>query len=720
MSITTEKARLSIVEAIRSLREKPSNSTLVERYFLLYEAWDMVEGLPQPLQMGEGLRYVLQRASLPIKEHDLLLGRYDDHVPTKAEQEKLKTLWEREPGQNPIVKNNRGHIVLDFEGLVNEGIVDKLHKAQKRLQLAVDRQEDQKAQVFLQGMIASYESILIYIARYGDAARAAGMEECAAVCNRLCERAPQTFREAMQLILFVYNIYLIYAGAEVACLNVGRLDDFLLPLYLQDIQSGALTEEEAGCLIDDFSAKMSLHLGRGEHQMAYLGSERVNTGWLRNPVYDSPGYVVLGGYSNYRDHKENPLTLLFARHIHPELKNPIYICRYTADYNEALWDILYEKVQKNASLVFYNDETVISAYMHIGVKEEDARNYSIFPCNWASLAGCMTVIGNLQKGKSLPVVLNEALASGKAFSNMDELYEEAKERYGHMVKQILERYRNACVRNKPKPNGILSLNDCFERGTMEQAHGIAEYPIVYVPLRNIGTAADMLSAIDTLVFKEKFCTLEELVQATEDDFEARPDILKRCKKAPKYGTNDPVADGHAVRLMTELLDVIDREATDENGVRNAYTLNVTINDSDHLRDGAQMNATVDGRRKGKPLSENLGPTVGYSKGVTSLLNSVAKLPFDRIHSGALNIRLRKNSASGEKGLNCIRALMRSYFQQGGMQLQVSVADTKELRKAQENPDEYRDLLVRITGYSAVFVDMCKEAQDEFIRREELQ
>ena len=133
-----------------------------------------------------------------------------------------------------------------------------------------------------------------------------------------------------------------------------------------------------------------------------------------------------------------------------------------------------------------------------------------------------------------------------------------------------------------------------------------------------------------------------------------------------------------------------------------------------------MFSTVDGRRKGKPLSENLGPTVGYSKGVTSLLNSVSKLPFDRIHSGALNLRLRKNLVANDIGILRIKALIQAYFEQGGMQLQLSIADTEELKEAQNNPDDYRDLMVRITGYSAIFVDMSKGAQNEFIRREELQ
>lgn len=149
------------------------------------------------------------------------------------------------------------------------------------------------------------------------------------------------------------------------------------------------------------------------------------------------------------------------------------------------------------------------------------------------------------------------------------------------------------------------------------------------------------------------------------------------------------------------------------------TLNVTINDMNHLWQGGTMAATVDGRLAGTPLSENLSPTVGYAQSVTQLLNSVAKLPFDRIHSGALNIRLRRDAVHGDAGLIRLKALIESYFELGGMQLQVSMADTEELRRAQQCPESYGDLSVRITGYSAIFVDMSPTAQEEFIRRDEL-
>ena len=359
--------------------------------------------------------------------------------------------------------------------------------------------------------------------------------------------------------------------------------------------------------------------------------------------------------------------------------------------------------------------------MHIGVEKENAVNYSIHPCNWADIDGGSVIEGHC--GKPLPFILNEVLHSGRDFKSMEDIYTATEETYAELLKGRFSEYRKKYSENAPSTCSTLSLTECFRRGFIDNidkgAKDRVKYPAVYVYLRNIGTAADMLSAVDHLVFREKKYSLQRLVEAADNNFESDLEILKACKNAPKFGNDDPLADRHAVSLMTRLLDLIDKEATNSQGIRDVITLNVTINDSNHLEDGEALGATVDGRRKGEPLSENLSPVVGRPHDVTSLLSSVSKLPFDRIHSGALNLRLGRSLASSENAEEYIKALMKTYFDKGGMQLQFSIVDTNELYAAQKNPEKYSDLLVRITGYSAVFVDMCRGAQDEFIRREEL-
>ena len=140
----------------------------------------------------------------------------------------------------------------------------------------------------------------------------------------------------------------------------------------------------------------------------------------------------------------------------------------------------------------------------------------------------------------------------------------------------------------------------------------------------------------------------------------------------------------------------------------------------HIRFGADTGATADGRNAGEPLSENTSPYPGSCiRGITAMLRSVAKLPLNQISSGALNVRMQPRMVAGDEGLSRLAALLRTYFDMGGLQVQISLADTEELRDAQLHPENHRDLMVRITGYSAVFIDMCRKAQNEIIRRQQM-
>jgi formate C-acetyltransferase len=242
---------------------------------------------------------------------------------------------------------------------------------------------------------------------------------------------------------------------------------------------------------------------------------------------------------------------------------------------------------------------------------------------------------------------------------------------------------------------------------------------VYSIMRSMATAGDILSAVDWLVFEKKICTLSELGKALQENYANSPAIFAAAKKAPKYGCDNDFADGHLARLLNLLFDILEEESINEDGIKDVISLNTTATDMWHIGNGNGCGATPDGRLSGEPFSENCSPAVGNGKDVTALLNSAAKLPFNRIHSGGFNVRLPENLVKGEEGLLRLGALIDTYFTSGGMQLQISIASTEALKEAQKRPDEYKDLMVRITGYSAVFTDMSKKGQDEIIRRDEI-
>ena len=721
-----EKINIQKKETLDLLLNKPVTSTFTERWFLLDEACALFEKEPQPLAMGKGLGYILEKATLPIKEYDILLGRYIDRVPTAEEDALLQEIWKRRvSAKNPITYPNTGHLTLDWEELVHIGINGYIEKTKKKLLALQNENTDGESLTYLKGMLLVYRAIRRYIERYAQAAEEAGMSDCAEVCRNLTASAPKTFREAMQLILFVFTVYMIYGGWRVACLTLGRMDNYLLPYFLRDLEENRLTREEAGMIIDDFNCKTNLHLGRGEHQMANAAYGGNNTGWNRNPTYDSPTYIVIGGYSETCDHATNPLTKLFAEHIFVGYKHPVYIYRWNRQRPDDVWEIICDCVRNNASILLYNDETMIPAMEHIGVEHADAVNYTVHPCNWPDIAGGYAVMDKI--GEPMPQMLLDAISDEnglrKDTASIDDVYRLYADSYRQLIRSHFAEFRKKYRSGEISKKGILSLNDCFLQGPLDRVRSMADggvkYLAVYTLMRNIGTAADMVSAIDRIVFQERKCTLEELSQAVRHNFEGCGEIYTMCRKAPKYGTDDAFADGHAVRLLNTMLDILDEESVNEKGEKDICSLNVTITDMDHIKNGRLLPATPDGRLAGEPLSENLSPTTGFNQSVTALLNSVSKLPFDRIHSGVLNLRLRKETVNGEAGLMCLKALMDTYFEQGGIQLQVSIADTKILRKAQKCPDQYRDLMVRVTGYSAVFTDMSTNAQDEIIRRDEI-
>ena len=229
-------------------------------------------------------------------------------------------------------------------------------------------------------------------------------------------------------------------------------------------------------------------------------------------------------------------------------------------------------------------------------------------------------------------------------------------------------------------------------------------------------------AVDKLVFQDHKLTLAELQQALDDNFEHYPEIRAMCKGVPKLGSDDPHANAVAARLLTLL--------TDESTALQAHIeydqwprilLRQSIEtDTGHIYMGNVFGATPDGRKQGEPVSQNSQPSVGASiNGLTARMMSMASLPFDRIMSGAQNISIQPKSFAGEDGLDTLAGIVGAYFELGGLQTQISAVDVSDLLDAQVNPDAHRDLMVRITGYSAVFVDMTKAAQDDIIHREQM-
>lgn len=714
-----EKSAKMLEETIDALRNKPVLSSFLESRFCQGEASALYKGLPQPLYMGYCMNYILEKVSCPVSPNDILVGRFVEKVPDEEEEKHLWELWDLNQAKELFMKDG-GHTTLDCEEILRLGLTGYIEKTEQALQQRIADGSEKERLIFLQGMSLVYRSYRRYIIRYAQACEEAGMEEAAAVCRHLSDNPPSTFLEAIQLVLFVTSIYSMYSAAANATLTCGRLDDLLAPYYEKDLAEGRLTREDAGYIIDDFNCKSAIILGRGEHQM----SDGNDTGWWRNTMYDSPTYVILGGRSNHRDHLTNPLTRLFLERIHPRLENPVYVFRRTNDVTPDIWRLVCDKLRQNSTLLVYNDETCIPSMINAGVDPQDAVNYTIHGCNWPDIQGksVMMVHGGPIPRMIMTAMFDENMQLLQDFPDIDSIYQKVGSDWRMLIREVYNEQRKqkgAYPATEP-----LRCIDCFTRGTIENAtnsYNGTEYIFRLNLLRNIGTAADMMAALENTVYAvQNPVPLSVMANALKSNFVGNEDLWKRCKNSPKYGRDDDAADKHAVRLMTMLTDIVKEESINpETGIQDIFSPSVTITDMGHIGEGKRMGATPDGRLAEAPLSENLSPSLGASQSVTALLNSVAKLPFERISSGALNLRMPKALVNGDEGLANLMVILETYFEDGGMQIQLSVADTAELKDAQLHPEKYPDLMVRITGYSAVFVDMCKSAQDVVIKRDEL-
>jgi formate C-acetyltransferase len=387
-------------------------------------------------------------------------------------------------------------------------------------------------------------------------------------------------------------------------------------------------------------------------------------------------------------------------------------------------------MRENSSILVYNDGNVIPAMIHCGIDEEDAITYTMHGCNWPDIPGIQRPSRNYQA--ILPQYLLEALFSGNGeisshvlseAEGIDCVYELFASFFRKDIENICNQLRKGMKNFDREAPGILRVDDCFFDGPIERVRssslGGVKYNTITCPICSIATAADCFAALDELVFESKKVPLDMFIKALRDDFVGMEYLRQLCLNAPKFGQDDERADKHAVRVLNTVLDEIDNACRlgSENEI---CVFRCLETDTRHIGIGAKTPATPDGRHARQPTSENTSPYPGVCKnGLTAMLNSVSKLPLNRINSGALNVRMQPKMFVGEEGLDRLASLLRTYFDMGGLQIQLSFADVEELRDAQINPECHRDLMVRITGYSAVFIDMSKKAQDEIIRREEM-
>ncbi len=456
----------------------------------------------------------------------------------------------------------------------------------------------------------------------------------------------------------------------------------------------------------------------------------------------------------------NELTELFVQAAHDlRLRNPFVVFRWYRGLDPGVWRKVVAAMRDNATIIVYDDETMIPAFQAYGVEERDAFGYGLYGCNdpniparegglrqlWFNLARAFALAMNQGDDPMAPLGGQGArretqysledrmigLMTGpyygpptrplEAMRSIDDLLDA----YREQVRFLLRDYRAALERDlkiEHRANaGRIRIEDCLLRGTLESAttwnDGGTRYHKITLQGSGLATAIDCFAAVEQLVFRDRVVSLPELNQILRKDWEGHEDLRARAaRKTPKFGNDVEWVDA----LGRRVADIFCDEVAACNDPQYLYAFFPCIStDRDFTTMGRWVGATPDGRRAGQQVSENTSPTEGAdSTGLTALLNSVARLPMHRFTGGPLNVRLHPSAVAGTRGVELLAAAIQTYFEAGAMNVMINVVSKEELLDAQIHPEKYRSLCVRVTGYSAYFTQMGKQAQDELIRRTE--
>ena len=567
-----------------------------------------------------------------------------------------------------------------------------------------------------------------------DPGRRAELEAMADSLNWIMENPCRGFRDAVQCI-YLYHMAMCLDGQQHG-ISLGRVDQYLGSYYEADLAAGRITPEAAQELIDLFFLK----LAEPNKMILY------NPATLANPGYTSGFLVTLGGTDWEGRDATNPVThMLLQASGRLLLHSPPLALRIHKGTPADLWELAIETTRRAGGVpTFENDEVIIPALMKRGLPLLSARNYCLIGCvepsgcgdEWAqpggtgcesfiNLAGCLLQAindgTNPMPDRDGQMKYHTGLRTGFLYEmeNMDQLLNAVKRQIEYFVNWHVACecvWESVAEQNMPLPLVSATYDGCMESGKDVMSGG-ARYNSTGNSAIGIGNVADGLNIIRWLCFDQKLCSTRTLYDAVMANWEGYDELRQLIQgRAPHYGNDDPAADQY-VRFVAQVYGDAVNRARGPRGRWSAGLYPVTMN----TVLGWGTWATPDGRKTGAPLSDGISPVQGSDKsGPVACLNSV--LNFDQTAFGngtLLNMKFHPTALSGAAGVEKLKAVMETYFDRGGMELQLNIVDAATLRKAQEHPENYKDLVVRVAGFSAYFVEVFKDCQEDLIKRTEM-
>ncbi|RKL61603.1 glycyl radical protein [Thermoanaerobacteraceae bacterium SP2] len=636
-----------------------------------------------------------------------------------------------------------GHIMLDFPKVLKvgvKGIIDECNEALASLEPTDP--ESFKKRMVLQSIIIAYKGVINFAHRYSvlakqlsemekDERRSQELLEIARICKKVPENPPESFHEALQTVWFMHLISQIESNGH--SMSLGRFDQYMYEFYLRDKESGKITEEQVVELLACLWIKMF-----GITKIRPWSHTRFSAG---GPTYQN---LTLGGITPEGKDATNELTLLCLDSVAlTRLPQPNVSARFHPNAPSIYLRKCVEVIKLGFGMpAMHNDELMIPSLLSRGVALEDANNYAIVGCIEPIIPGKHGYRAAGMSFTNFPKILELALNNGRdpktgiqlcpgngdlsTFNSFDDVMEAFKKQMEYYVKiRITGEHVIDYAIEELVPDAFCTglVQDCIKRGKTPKEGG-AVYDMVTGPETGVTNAGNSLAAIKKVVFEEKLLTGKELKDAMDSNFEGNYEQIRQLllNKAPKFGNDDDFVDD----LTNEVYMIFIRELSKYKNTRFGrgpigginYPCTATI--SANVPSGLNVGATPDGRRAREPLAEGCSPYHGTDKlGPTAVVKSVSKMPNILITGGnLLNLKINPSSLKTEEGMQKLESLIRTFFELKGWHVQFNVISSDILREAKKNPEKYKDLVVRVAGYSALFTNLEPATQDDIIARTE--
>ncbi|MBD3307778.1 hypothetical protein GF339_15195 [candidate division KSB3 bacterium] len=599
------------------------------------------------------------------------------------------------------------HCTAGYGNVLAQGFGGIKEHALNRLQ-AVPPDSDHAH--FLNAVVICMDAATAFVQRYAEEARRraaqtsdeAQREEFEALvqmCDHIQTYPARTFHEALQLFWFTHLFILIESYSLMA---PGRLDQYFFPYYQRDLADGRLSREQAlellACLFIKMNDTSDLHTDNGLN-------------------------IILSGLKPDGEDGTNDLTYLcFDAYELVNLTDPQINIRYHADTPQQLLDRAMAVKTLGPKPMVYNDHAVIEALLKVGVSLEDARNYCIDACQDVMVEGksdFYPIFAGVY-GIHLLTIMERIVDRLEEFSTFEEFWNALYDEITVDIKRYVDKANDADrILPKISPTPVLSstLDGCVESGK-DKTEGGTIYNFTGFVGGGLITVANSVAAIKKLVFEDQQVSAAELVEAIQRDYAHPQDesLRQRLKnKAPKWGNNDEYVDQIACDLADHFCTEVLKYDNPRGGrfVPGLFTHHQT-------RLGISARSTPDGRKKSEPLAMSLSPSIGTEKkGPTGAILSAAKIDQSKSPLGtSLDLTFYASSLQEPDGMEKLKALIKTYLKKGGIEFQVNTLDRKILRDAQQHPEQYRDLVVRVWGFNAYFVTLKPEYQEEIISRTE--